>query len=357
MIVEPDGSMVILEAEWDFTAVDTGFKTGIFRMPPDGLQTNDTRPEAVSTHLAAFGEKWPMQIHRTSDGDLIMASESGVFKFAPDFTQDMAFGVSGRGQTTLDRITEAGALQADDSMVVAGVVDGHAALQRVTSNVEPGEFIIDDNSTLRVRGTDEDDEINVLASSVRINGAEQEFDPTTIRSIEIDAGDGDDVITVASNDEPAYVLGGSGDDRIAGGNAGNTLSGGGGNDTIDGGDGRDVINGGPGDDKIGGGWGRDIVRGGAGRDYLDGGSQNDILRGDGGNDVLFGRNGDDQLDGGPGDDRLNGGNGDDSLFGGRGDDRLIDARGEINHLTGSFGHDTAYARPIDIIASVEDVLT
>jgi Ca2+-binding RTX toxin-like protein len=357
MIIEDDGSIVMLEAEGDYSAVDTGFKTGIFRMPSNGLQTDDTRPQAVSTHLAKFATLWPKQIHVLPDGRFVMGSESGVFRFLPSFKQDSSFGINGGGDTRIDQLRDVLIVQSDGSVIVAGVTDGHAVLQRLQSDLEPGSFITDDSGKLRVRGTDGDDEILLRQGTVRLNGLDTgAFDPATVTSVEIDGGEGDDVII--GGNWPAYVLGGAGNDRISWAGADSTLSGGGGNDAIDGGNAREVMNGGPGDDTLRSGAGRDFIRGGAGRDYLDGGPQRDIIRGDGGRDILFGHGGNDHLDGGPGDDRLYGGPGADHLFGGRGNDHLHAglASADIDTLVGSAGDDDALKDVLDIVQSVETLL-
>lgn len=70
-----------------------------------------------------------------------------------------------------------------------------------------------------------------------------------------------------------------------------------------------TIRGGPGDDDLSGGWGYDKLIGGDGNDVLKGRGANDLLFGGPGDDVLFGGPGHDILKGGPGDDRLHGGPG------------------------------------------------
>ena len=73
------------------------------------------------------------------------------------------------------------------------------------------------------------------------------------------------------------------------------------------------INGGNGDDVITGGAGNDVVRGGAGIDVLRGGPGDDVLYADAGGDVVHGDAGDDRLYGGAGPDQLNGGDGADTI--------------------------------------------
>jgi Ca2+-binding RTX toxin-like protein len=95
------------------------------------------------------------------------------------------------------------------------------------------------------------------------------------------------------------------------------------------------VNAGPGDDTVTvarevpvpvtlrGGAGQDRLTGGAGDDRLVGGPGDDVLVGRGGNDSLFGGSGDDRLAGCAGDDLLNGGSGEDTLVGGAGANQLV----------------------------------
>lgn len=190
----------------------------------------------------------------------------------------------------------------------------------------------------------------------------------------IDSADG--AQPAAAND--LNIDGGDGDDVINGGVGSDELSGGAGNDTVSGGAGDDILSGGAGNDNVFGGSGNDTIAGGGGTDILDGGEgidtndfsdigapvvaslgsgvasyqapsgativeqmsnfenltgtvQGDQLFGDGNANVLDGNDGDDLLSGGGGDDTLIGGSGDDTLQGGGGSD----------HLDGGHGVDTA----------------
>ena len=168
-------------------------------------------------------------------------------------------------------------------------------------------------------------------------------------SLLVEAGPGNDVVTVDAsvtlgatvrghqgNDT---VTGGSGDDTIVGGeNAPNrwmtttdgddALYGGGGRDTIYGGSGSDLVDGQDGDDALHGPQvsysanpvpdGGDTLRGGAGNDQLFGGDADDALEGGDGNDLLKGEAGNDAHAGGAGNDKMIGGAGADSFDGGAG---------------------------------------
>jgi Ca2+-binding RTX toxin-like protein len=76
------------------------------------------------------------------------------------------------------------------------------------------------------------------------------------------------------------------------------------------------------------------LRGGPGADRLSGGGGDDKLVGGGGDDILSGRGGNDSLFGGPENDLLFGGSGDDLLSGGSGVDRLHGQSGQ-NELVDS----------------------
>jgi len=85
---------------------------------------------------------------------------------------------------------------------------------------------------------------------------------------------------------------------------------------------------------------RGLTLGGSGgNDILAGGRLDDVLRGDGGNDTLNGNGGNDLLEGGDGHDTLDGGVGNDILRGGAGNDYLSDLLGD-NLLYGGAGNDS-----------------
>lgn len=124
----------------------------------------------------------------------------------------------------------------------------------------------------------------------------------------INARDGNDRITVASNLTANITINGEqGNDIIfdaAGGSSSTPLNGGAGNDIIYGNGGADTINGGDGNDRIFGGEGNDVINGGLGNDLIDPGAGQDgtaapssftnpvnTTTGGGGNDVFILRRG------------------------------------------------------------------
>jgi Ca2+-binding RTX toxin-like protein len=97
---------------------------------------------------------------------------------------------------------------------------------------------------------------------------------SAIGSFEVNAGGGDDTVSV-SRAVPIPT----------------SLRGGPGNDALIGGSGADKLIGGEGDDRLVGRAGDDALYGGPGDDTLVGCSGDDVLRGDGGTDVLLGGSG------------------------------------------------------------------
>lgn len=79
------------------------------------------------------------------------------------------------------------------------------------------------------------------------------------------------------------------------------------------------------------------LRGGGGDDKLAGAAGNDKLIGGPGNDVLVGRAGDDWISGGPGNDKLIGGPGDDTLYGGPGQNTMLGGTGTNEISVGPLG--------------------
>ena len=132
---------------------------------------------------------------------------------------------------------------------------------------------------LTIDGTSSADSISVILDksgkniSVTENATSASFPLSSVTSISIDAGGGNDRIALAKGDGTCAVprdatvaggngndviVGGAGDDSLAGGNGNDSLFGGGGNDYLNGGsdkltdapDGADFISGGPGDDSV-----------------------------------------------------------------------------------------------------------
>ena len=161
---------------------------------------------------------------------------------------------------------------------------------------------------------------------------------TSLQWIDVEAGEGNDHV-IASADFDDVIDGGHGTDTLTGGGGANQISGGHGDDIITGGGGNDQLSGNDGQDQISGGDGDDTIDGGDGRDSLFGESGNDRVNGNHDIDVIGGGDGNDTLNGGSGDDVLNGDLGDDVIFGGGGSDS-ISGDGGYDSLLGQGGRDT-----------------
>ena len=135
-------------------------------------------------------------------------------------------------------------------------------------------------TTLEVKGDKASDKLAIvpngaaaLALDVGADGTiDFQFDRSTFDKVHVDAGDGDDEITVIGNvaDEAFTFEGGAGDDRLLGGN------------------GADVFNAGPGNDFVDGNQGADTALLGSGNDTFqwDPGDGNDTVEGQTGTDVM-----------------------------------------------------------------------
>lgn len=190
----------------------------------------------------------------------------------------------------------------------------------------------------------------------------------------VDAGPGDDKVSVTVLNGRNTIAGGDGDDALNpdvgdGGRPVNPPA----SDVISGGPGVDTVNysedygghvsaitlnldglandGGPGEqdnvqpdvEKLLGTSEVDTFVGGPGPNEFFGFGDNDVLAGGGGNDRLLGGGENDQLSGGDGDDFLEGGPDDDRLDGGAGLDSFIgDFSGGDNQIV--FGNDSIFAR-------------
>ncbi len=188
---------------------------------------------------------------------------------------------------------------------------------------------VEENNILTIVGTPEDDDIDTLDETDRVD---------------IYAGEGDDIIIAGDGDNAIFggvgsdeILGGLGDEFIYGGSELDGVEDDA--DLIDGNAGDDIIVGDAGDDDLYGSEGFDALYGEAGDDYLDGGEGDDDLFGGLGDDILIGGEGFDILYGDNGDDLLEGGDGDDDLLGDAGNDTLVGGQG-IDYLYGDTGNDT-----------------
>ncbi|HEX8324286.1 MAG TPA: hypothetical protein VF595_10270 [Tepidisphaeraceae bacterium] len=132
---------------------------------------------------------------------------------------------------------------------------------------------------LTVNGTAGDDQILVRIHAdtmqfvtLTVNGDVSYH--TSVTSVTVSGGTGNDVIFVGSEISVACVLSGnSGHDTITGGRGADHITGNNGNDLIYAGGGNDIVVGNDGGDSLYGEDGNDILYGGLGSDYLYGGTK------------------------------------------------------------------------------------
>ena len=148
--------------------------------------------------------------------------------------------------------------------------DGGSVVETRTVTVAPTGVTRDAHRGGRsfvVRGTDAGDRIHVYRTGsgfgATVNGERFSVDADADRVV-VDAGGGDDVVTVSRTragavDVAAFLDGGAGNDTLRGGIAGDLLFGGAGDDHLVGGGGADVLIGGDGADRLGGGAGTDLL--------------------------------------------------------------------------------------------------
>lgn len=236
--------------------------------------------------------------------------------------------------------------------IARGGVEGWLAAAETAATgadvIAAGSFVVnagsgDDVVTVR---TEPDGSRTVLVGGVPVHV------PAGARLV-VRAGAGNDTVHV-EGDGAVTVLGGAGDDVLEGGAGDDTLIAGAGADVVRGGDGDDQVSLGPwrggvpkaetaslggGDDRLWGGAGMARVDGGEGADLLFGGEGNAVISGGAGADTIAGGDGEDRLTGDEGDDVLFGGDAADYLDGGTGDDHLDGGEG-ADVLYGLSGRDT-----------------
>lgn len=107
------------------------------------------------------------------------------------------------------------------------------------------------HGTLTIFGTGGNDLIQVTYSGHQIVVGGQSFDASQVQMIVVDAGDGDDTVTIDPQiTATTWLFGRLGNDRLVGGGGLNHLYGGHGNDVLIGGPGRNVLVGGSGTNSI-----------------------------------------------------------------------------------------------------------
>lgn len=142
---------------------------------------------------------------------------------------------------------------------------------RVWLSPDGRQYVIDSVVQLEVGGS--------VCSHPEDNPNELLCDAPAIAGFEVNAGGGDDEVSVAKDvTAPVTMRGGAGDDLLVGGGGPDKLVGGNGGDRLFGWRGDDQLYGGPGLDTLIGGPGADLLRGGLGKDTLAAGPGKNIVR-------------------------------------------------------------------------------
>ena len=290
--------------------------------------------------------------------------------FSSRFSDPTGFG---EGQTYLG---SAEVETDEDGNATIDVTLDKSVLRSLAITATATDLVTDDTSEfsraiggLTLQGTSGNDVITISKSgdtiSYVLNGVTKTYAASLFNAITIDAGNGNDTVTVGAGINGAYVSGGggkdvlrggAGKDNLVGGAQADLIYGGGGDDRLNGGGGNDVIHGELGNDRLYGAEGNDTMIGAAGVDRLFGDLGNDSLIGGGSNDKLYGEEGNDTLVGNDGNDLLDGGTGADNLVGGDGNDRFLIADNVIDTANGGDGTDEADADPTDLLTSVEQLI-
>lgn len=134
-----------------------------------------------------------------------------------------------------------------------------------------------------VRGTPKNDSITVQGNFandvITVNGHSYLYEVAgNLKPVSIQAGKGNDKITVMHSNLRHILSGNAGNDTITGGNGGDTIWGDAGNDRIYAGSQADLIHGGSGNDIIDGGAGKDTILAEGGKDKAKS-SAEDIFQG------------------------------------------------------------------------------
>jgi hypothetical protein len=298
----------------------------------DTLAVNGTVGIDALTIAAASVSRGGETVTHSGIDDLSVDARGGADLITVNGTGPVTTVLGGAGEddffvnaVAIAGITLNGQGDSDDYTVNFGLLDGIVNV----ADAPVGVF-----DRLFVNGTSSDDVLLIAPAFVK-RGSAETVNYSGIEELNVDAGDGDDDITVDGTSVPTNVFGGIGDDDFTvNGPMGAALH-------LDGGPGTDslLFNGTPGNDVIiltdssitglgagvtfvsienlviDAGAGNDLVDGsaltisvtiygGTGDDTLIGGSNNDKLYGEEDNDDLIGNLGNDYLDGGSGSDGL-----------------------------------------------------
>jgi uncharacterized delta-60 repeat protein len=184
------------------------------------------------------------------------SGEVQITRFTPDGKPDVYFG-GGDGVVVIhpDVTGTVNVLvKPNDDILVSTVNQADLDFNWFATQLIGGTFAELKNGKLLVTGSTRGDKISLTANKssiyVTANGMTKVFSRSQIKSIEVDALGGSDVVTIDNSMPAVKVDGGDGNDKLIGGGGNDTLIGGAGNDDMDGRGGNDSLSGGSGNDRF-----------------------------------------------------------------------------------------------------------
>lgn len=241
---------------------------------------------------------------------------------------------------------------AADNTVINGVNQG-ASSDQFSITRSGTKIVVSMNAGVDVPGTG-----SGFAANDQQDAFVSEFDAGAVTSIVVNAGGGNDSVTIDPLVGIAVTVNGDdGNDTIIGGGVAMTFNGGNGNDLLQGGSGADNLDGGDGDDTLVGDAGNDTLTGGANNDQIFGGTGSNTVTDGSGNDLIdLSANavalvyttggGADTVLGSAFADLITGSSSPDNLFGNSGNDTLVGG-GAADAIFGGDGSDTFVWNPGD----------
>lgn len=239
-----------------------------------------------------------------------------------------------------------------DATVINGVNQG-ASSDQISITRSGTKIVVSMNAGVDVPGTGPG-----FAANDQQDAFVSEFDAGAVTSIIVNAGGGNDGVTIDPLVGIAVTVNGDdGNDTILGGGVAMTLNGGNGNDFLQGGSGADNLDGGNGDDTLAGDAGNDTLAGGSNNDQIFGGTGSNTVSDGSGNDLVdlsenavalvYNTNGgNDTVLGSAFADLITGTGLAENLFGNGGNDTLVGA-GAADAIFGGDGSDTFVWNPGD----------
>jgi uncharacterized delta-60 repeat protein len=329
VVVDGDGSILVAGQVW--STDDSGhtiFQDVLVRYPPPNSNAPVTWIKQSDVALSVIVPQ--------GDGRILTIEGHRVHRLNYNLTTDTSFGSFGFVATGWPLFSIA--LQGDGKIVVDGTSpftsqDPDAVYRSIRFTGDSPAAKLARDGTLNLTGSTRGDRIVASSISGMVGVFDNAIGPfvftgSSVNKVVVNAGDGNDLVTLSGRLPGAILNGGNGND---------TLTGGLGNDIFNGGNNRDTVtyagrtsalilsidnsanDGQTGEfDNIS----TDIetVIGGNGNDRITGSDATNALYGGPGNDVLIGKAGNDLLGGQDGNDTMDGGVGSDGFFGNTGID-------------------------------------